>query len=435
MIGLFVRKGPLVGTCFLLENEASQYFIGRDDSSQIRINMEGVSNSHARLWFKDGNWHVKDLESRNGIFVNGLPVEESMVVLKDVITVGPVEFQIVERASESITQDSKKEPSQTKTLTYSASQLLLGKSKVIQNVITNIRKVGEQDIAVLIQGETGTGKELTARAIHSSSKRKYHPFVPINCGAIPSELIESEFFGHEKGSFTGAVDEKAGHFEMASGGTLFLDEIGDLPLMAQTALLRVLETGKIRRVGGEEELSVDVRVLAATHKDLKKMVDEKTFREDLFHRLSVFEIYMPPLRERKEDLKIISEHILSTLTLAQGRGEYKISKEAYKSIEEYSWPGNIRELKNVLERAVILAEDHVIAPELLSLNNQQVRGVGSLSDLFPVDEDLPTLSDFENQMAVLLVEEAIKRSGGNKSQAAQLINISRNHLYEILKRK
>ncbi len=228
-------------------------------------------------------------------------------------------------------------------------------SPAMRDVMAQVENVAASDTRVCIRGETGTGKELIARALHEKSARRGEPFVSLNCAAIPAELMESELFGHEKGSFTGAASRHTGKFEQADGGTLFLDEIGDTPLAMQAKLLRVLEEGEIERVGGDKPLAVDVRVVVATHRNLEEQVRQGSFREDLYHRVFVFPVVLPPLRERHEDIRVLAEHFVRQLT-EQNRWKPKsISREALDALERYPWPGNVRELRNVIERALLLA--------------------------------------------------------------------------------
>jgi len=233
---------------------------------------------------------------------------------------------------------------------------VLGTSSALQNVLALAAKVAPTDSTVLIAGETGTGKELIARAIHKRSKRSKRSFVGVNCAAIPSSLIMSELFGHEKGAFTGAVQRRLGRFELAEGGTLFLDEVGDLPLETQIALLRVLQEREFERVGGTEMLRCDVRVIAATNRDLHFAIDAGSFRSDLFYRLNVFPIELPPLRERKEDIPILVNYFVNRYAQRAGKKIDTIQKKSIDALQEYSWPGNVRELQNVIERSLIIVD-------------------------------------------------------------------------------
>jgi DNA-binding NtrC family response regulator len=254
--------------------------------------------------------------------------------------------------------DKKYLVSETKVLKKKLSQKLdmVGASQAIMHVKDTIEKVAPTDARVLITGPNGTGKELVAHWLHQKSNRSSAPFVAVNCAAIPSELIESELFGHEKGSFTSAVKQRIGKFEQADGGTLFLDEIGDMSLSAQSKVLRALQDHKITRVGGDKDIKVDVRVLAATNKDLKKAIEEGNFREDLYHRLSVILIQVPALKDRKEDIPLLVEKFLEDVAAEYGTAKKEISKEAISKLQEFPWTGNIRELRNVVERLIILGE-------------------------------------------------------------------------------
>ena len=241
---------------------------------------------------------------------------------------------------------------------------IIGESKAIKEVKSLIDKVASTDARVLITGANGTGKELVARSLHQNSERKKAPFIEVNCAAIPSELIESELFGHEKGAFTSAVKQKKGKFEQAEGGTLFLDEIGDMSLAAQAKVLRALQENKISRVGGDKDIKVNVRVLAATNKDLKGEINSGNFREDLYHRLSVILIHVPPLKERKEDIPQLVDFFLDKIAQEQGLKKKTIKDEAIKSLQQLEWTGNIRELRNVVERLIILGEESITKADI-----------------------------------------------------------------------
>lgn len=241
---------------------------------------------------------------------------------------------------------------------------LVGESAALQQVKDMIEKVGATDARVLITGPNGSGKELVARNIHAKSKRAESPIVEVNCAAIPSELIESELFGHEKGSFTSAIKQRIGKFEQAEGGTLFLDEIGDMSLSAQAKVLRALQENKITRVGGEKEINVNVRIIAATNKDLKKEIQEQRFREDLYHRLSVIVVKVPSLDERKEDIPMLTDKFLEDISESYGTKKKKIEPKAIAALQAHSWTGNIRELRNVVERLVIMSADEIVAEDI-----------------------------------------------------------------------
>lgn len=243
---------------------------------------------------------------------------------------------------------------------------MIGSSPALKKIQEMIEKVATSDARVLITGPNGAGKELVAHAIHSQSDRSKGAMIEVNCAAIPSELIESELFGHVKGSFTGAIKDKQGKFELAHNGTIFLDEIGDMSLIAQAKVLRALQESKVSPVGSEKEIKVDVRVLAATNKNMQKEIAEGRFREDLYHRLSVIEIYVPPLDERKEDIKLLVEHFAKTISDEHGTVKKEFDEKAIKALEDFSWTGNIRELRNVVERLIILGSNPVSAEDVAS---------------------------------------------------------------------
>ncbi|GAB3338434.1 sigma-54 dependent transcriptional regulator [Marivirga atlantica] len=255
---------------------------------------------------------------------------------------------------------------ETKTLRKKVSKKyqMIGSSPALGEVKETIQKVAPTDARVLIHGENGTGKELVARQIHEQSERAKSAMIEVNCAAIPSELIESELFGHEKGAFTSAVKQRIGKFEQANGGTLFLDEIGDMPLAAQAKVLRALQENKITRVGGDKDIKVDVRIIAATNKNLKEAIEKNEFREDLYHRISVIKITVPPLKERKEDIPELVDKFLSDIADEHGSKKKSINKDALKQLQNYSWSGNIRELRNVVERLVILSGDEINAEDV-----------------------------------------------------------------------
>ena len=296
---------------------------------------------------------------------------------------------------------------------------IIGKDPKMQVVYKLIEDVASSDATVLIQGESGTGKELAARAIHRLSPRQAKPFVVINCSAYPATLLESELFGHEKGAFTGATRQKPGRFELADGGTVFLDEIGEIPPPAQIKLLRVLQTRKFERVGGEKTLTVDVRVLAATNKDLMQEVARGNFREDLFYRLNVIPLILPPLRDRKNDIPLLALHFLRRFAQERGKDLREISSGAMRLLLDYSWPGNVRELENSIEHAVVLAKSSQLeAWDFPSALNHP-------SPSFPV-----TIADQELSLLLNILDEC----GWNKKLAAQRLGISRSTVYAILKR-
>lgn len=304
---------------------------------------------------------------------------------------------------------------------------IVGNSPSMLHIYRLIRQVADTRTTVLITGESGTGKELIARAIHDESERNDRPFVAVNCGGIPENLMESEFFGHKRGSFTGATHDKKGHFEMADGGTVFLDEIGELPLALQVKLLRVLQEKMFKAVGGNEDIRVDVRIISATNKDLAKEVIEGRFREDLFYRLNVIEIKVPPLRERKADLKPLSQHFLDKYSKEMGKEINKMSSYAVDLLQKYDFPGNIRELENLMERSVALSNTNIILPDSLALSvhkRRWIEGVeGRRYDLDDVAKGI-SLDRVLQEIEYAYLKKALDVSDGNKKKAADLLGIT-----------
>ncbi|MEW6275549.1 MAG: sigma-54 dependent transcriptional regulator [Bacillota bacterium] len=298
---------------------------------------------------------------------------------------------------------------------------IIGESKAIQEVKKLIEKVAKSNATVLITGESGTGKEVAALTIHQQSLRKDGPFVPVNCAALPEQLLESELFGHEKGAFTGAVARKLGRFELADRGTIFLDEITEIPLSMQVKLLRVLQEKSFERVGGTETLNVDVRVIAATNRDITLAMKQGQFREDLYYRLNVFQINMPPLKERKEDIPLLAQHFVEKF-----RPTYlvnKISPAALELLVRYHWPGNIRELQNVIERAAIICQGNEILPEHLPKELLATQKTTASSIINFPDQGI-SLDEVEKE----LILKALEKTGGNQTRAAQLLGITRSAL-------
>lgn len=310
---------------------------------------------------------------------------------------------------------------------------LIGQSVPMQALYRVIKRVAKTDSTVLITGESGTGKELIANAIHFYSDRRDMPFVPINCGAIPEELLESELFGHEKGAFTGALKERRGRFELAHKGTVFLDEIGEMSPKLQVKLLRFLQETKFQRIGGTKTIEVDVRILAATNKDLERAVSEGEFREDLFYRLNVIPIHVAPLREREGDIALLIQHFLRQHCRKKDMPLKRMARAAVESLQAYEWPGNVRELENVMERLIILTDDAEIQvhdlPKRMQIQQQvEVRKVELGQDGINLKE---TLDELENR----LILDALQRSGGVKNKAAKLLGLNRTTLIEKMKKK
>ncbi|MCX8057240.1 MAG: sigma-54 dependent transcriptional regulator [Ignavibacteria bacterium] len=306
---------------------------------------------------------------------------------------------------------------------------IIGESEAIKNILETIKKVAPTNSRVLITGENGTGKELVARAIYRLSSRANKPFIEVNCAAIPNELIESELFGHEKGAFTGATSQRIGKFEQANGGTLFLDEIGDMSLNAQAKVLRSIEEGAIERVGGKNKIPVDVRIIAATNKNLPKEIAEGRFREDLFHRLSVIVINVPPLRERREDIPLLVEHFTKKVCEENKFPLKKFTEDAIEYLKNLDWKGNVRELRNFVERIIIMNSKPIYT-------TQDVK-----EQLFPylkneteIDFSLDSFQDFKDQMEKIFILKKLKQYNWNISKTAEAIGIQRSHLYNKMKK-
>lgn len=325
---------------------------------------------------------------------------------------------------------------------------IIGESRALREVFKVLRKVAPTDSTVLVTGESGTGKELLVRALHRNSKRAQHPFVPINCGAIPKELLESELFGHEKGAFTHAVRSRPGRFELAQGGTVFLDEIGEMDLSLQVKILRVLQEREFERVGGTKTIQADVRVVAATNRDLEKEVQAGRFREDLFYRLNVIPMHLPPLRERGQDILALARHFLGRFCNDKERRGLSVSDQARDMLMHYSWPGNVRELENFMERLSILCEGEQIVPEDLpekiwrDMGEEKPKPAPELvaaGFLWPTIEHLRehdmVLKDFLDAVEERLLREALEMANGVKNQAAEILGIKRTTLIEKLKKK
>lgn len=309
---------------------------------------------------------------------------------------------------------------------------IIGKSKELKEVAILAQKVARGDTTVLITGESGTGKEVFARAIHSMSPRKDNPFIAINCAAIPSELFENELFGSEKGAFTGAVKRKIGMVELADNSTLFLDEVGNIPLALQSKFLRFLQEKTFVRLGGEEVHKVDVRVIAATNKELQREVKNRHFREDLYYRVSVFPIKLPPLRKRKDDILLLAEHFINKFTAELRKRKMRFEPKTKKILQNYRWPGNIRELQNIIERAVILTEGDTIHPEDIGIK-ESLEGIESEIEI--TDKmSLKEASRIGKRIAEKkLISSILLRTGGNKSKAAKILGMSYKTLLERIK--
>jgi two-component system response regulator HydG len=387
--------------------------LGRHPANDLTLPDEEISRFHLTLERREGVFWVVD-QSRNGTTLNGRRVREAP--LKNGDRIGLAAWSVVFAADE-VWGDGEtlaRKPGEARPSFCG----MLGQSEAIRRVFDKIEKAAPTGATVLILGETGSGKELAARAIHERSPRARHPFVPLNCGAISPQLIESELFGHERGAFTGALNRHRGAFEQAEGGTLFLDEIGELPIELQPKLLRVLEDRRFRRVGGTQEVEADVRVVAATHRSLVDRVKEGKFREDLFFRLYAVPVPLPPLRERRSDIPILAAHFLEILQAgASGTAEKKLSPEALEKLADHAWKGNVRELRNVLMRSLLFAPDPVIGPEdLLFLTAEE-------------PQEQPFLKAAERDAII----KALRQNDWNKKRTAEALGIAKSTLFQKIR--
>lgn len=306
---------------------------------------------------------------------------------------------------------------------------ILGKSQAIQGILQLIEKVAPLDTRILITGENGTGKELVARAIHNKSLRKDRSFIEVNCAAIPNELIESELFGHEKGSFTGAVQQRIGKFELANKGTIFLDEVGDMSPQAQAKVLRVIEDGKLERVGGTKKIEVDVRIISATNKNLIEEIGKEKFREDLYHRLNVIPINIPPLRERMEDIPILVNYFSNEVTSKYKKPPVSFDDESIKFLQSMPWTGNVRELRNAVERIIIITDKRQITKK--NVESLFVIGKANFTDL--IDQS-NSFQEFKEKAERAFILKQLKANDWNISKTAEILDIQRSHLYNKMKK-
>jgi DNA-binding NtrC family response regulator len=342
--------------------------IGAMEDNDLVIEDDTVSRYHCRIYQDENSYLLQDLDSTNGTFVNRVRIKEAFLKPGCTVTVGKtdIKFQSLDERVEILPSNRE------------AYGDIVGKSVRMREIFGILEKIAPTGVTVVIEGETGTGKEVVARTVHDTSLRSNGPFVVFDCGAVPENLIESELFGHEKGSFTGAIMSRQGLFEMAQGGTIFLDELGELNLDLQPKLLRALEQREVRRVGSNKPVKIDVRIIAATNRNLQDEVKAGRFREDLYYRLSVVRLVLPPLRERREDLPLLVKHFLRNSSFNRQGGTNKmrlkgISRDALDCLMNYNWPGNVRELANVIERACSFAETEYVQPEDLP---EHVSGIG-----------------------------------------------------------
>ncbi len=419
---LLVSAGPDEGKSLVSDKERLR--CGAHPTNDLVLAEDRTaSRHHFEIINTERGWLLVDLNSTNGTFMDGRRIERAYLSAGAQIRAGSSTLTFA-----PIDEEVTVEPDREGELCG-----LVGQSVQMRQVFALIKKIAPMDVSVIIGGETGTGKELVARAIHELSGRKKGPLVVLDCGAIPPNLIESELFGHEKGSFTGAMTERPGAFERAQGGTIFLDELGELRLDLQPKLLRVLENREVRRVGGNDTLEVDCRVIAATNRDLPKEIAAGNFREDLFFRLSVINLQLPPLRQRREDIPLILKRALAEPETVARHGKKRISPEALSLLMAYAWPGNVRELMNVLSHVLAFSEGEEVLPEHLP---PRVRGQEREGPL-PFNEHL-TFKDAKEQLLENFEREyvtsVLTRCEGNLSRAARESGLHRKSIERLVKK-
>jgi transcriptional regulator with GAF, ATPase, and Fis domain len=415
-IQVIVLSGASKGTTRPL---GTKMRIGKADTNDLVLTDDTVSRNHVELTRDVGGVHVRDLGSTNGTKVQGSRVQEAIVPPGSVLKVGEVEI-----ALRPAVQRIELLPSDKKF--FGAA---IGQSLAMRTIFGVLERIAATDATVLLEGETGTGKDVLARAIWTESDRPQGPFVVVDCGAVSYSLIESELFGHERGAFTGAVAARQGAFELADGGTVFLDEIGELPLDVQPKLLRVLETKEFRRVGGNKQLHANVRVIAATKRNLQREVAAGKFREDLYFRLAVVPVTVPPLRTRRDDIPMLASHILK----ASG-AQLTMPDETLQALMAHDWPGNVRELRNILERAVYLAKA-TGSSELNLVALPMATGVADTAFHFEIGKSYrETRAKYDAEFERRYVKWLLGRHGGNVSAAAREAKMDRKHLHDIAKK-
>jgi len=407
--------------------------IGKSKENQLVLADETVSRAHCEIVRERRGYLLRDLGSTNGTLLDGAEIKEAWLKPGAVITVGKVELKVrpFSERIEILPSDST---------TYGEA---VGKSVAMRSVFGLLERLGPTDATVLIGGETGTGKDVVARSIHASSPRAKGPFIVVDCGAVVGSLIESELFGHERGAFTGAVASRQGAFELANKGTLFLDEIGELPLDLQPKLLRALETHKFRRVGGNQNRGVDIRVIAASKRNLKMEVERGKFREDLYFRLAVVPIELPPLRERREDVPLLVDNLLARIADSDPSAQTptSVTSETMDALQGHDWPGNIRELRNMLERAVYMSratEQSVVHLGMLPLVGSS-QPPESSPDALPVEFNSDksyraTKAEWEALFERRYVSWLLERSEGNISAAARAADMDRKYLHKLVRK-
>ena len=406
-------KGPDKDRSFPIEKEKITF--GTHNDNDLILSDEFVSRHHGEFYFRNGEFFIRDLGSRNGTFINGKRVQGSILAPGSRIDLGKTGLDFLVSENSDVYQKDKEEKLGE----------IVGKSQKIKSLYTLCKKAASCDATVLIHGETGTGKELIAKTIHSLSSRSKGAFITIDCGSIPKELIESELFGHEKGAFTGAQNQRKGAFERGHKGTVFLDEIGELPKEMQPKLLRILEEREFKRVGGDTHISTDIRVIAATNRELNVEVTKGNFREDLFFRLYVIPVSIPPLRERKSDIPLLADFFIAHNPLLKESGsKATLTDGALKKMTAYEWPGNVRELRNVIDRAIVNSDGERISEE-------DIQFIPTMpSDKGPAPALSGSLEEIEKQTII----NALKAQGGNKKATAKVLGIAYSTMCEKVKK-
>jgi transcriptional regulator with GAF, ATPase, and Fis domain len=428
---LVVLEGPEKGKELVIERE--RITVGRSVICDLQLTDKAVSGTHFEVVASEKGVILRDLGSTNGTYAGDLRIQEVWVKPGTVIRVGQsrIQFEPVKGMVEiDLSKDERFHD-------------LVGKSVRMREIFATLEKVAGTELTCLVRGETGTGKELVAKAVHDGSRRATAPFVVQDCSAIPKDLIESTLFGHEKGSFTGATDRHRGCFEQADSGTIFLDEIGELDVSLQPKLLRVLENREIKRVGGDRTIPVNTRVVAATNRDLRQMVNEGTFREDLYYRLSVVQIELPSLRERPEDIPLLAKSFLSSFCERRFPGEAKeftIAKDAMARLMGYPWPGNVRELKNTIERAASLADEMELTVMDMMPTSQRTpaHSMPSGANAEKYVEDEVPFKEAKQQVVdafeASYLKALLEKYNDNVTRSAQAAGLTRYHLRELAKR-
>lgn len=425
---LVAIEGPNKGKKITLSKEVTT--VGKRETNDLSLEDKTVSRNHFEIQFNADSFILKDLDSTNGTYLNGSKVKEAYLAPGDVIKAGNSLIEFI-----AFDEKVSLEPSEKESFGE-----MVGKSRKMRQIFALLEKISPTHATVIIEGETGTGKDLVAKAIHNHSSRRSKPFVVFDCSGVAPNLIESELFGHEKGAFTGAHRSRPGVFEAAKGGTIFLDEIAELPLDLQPKLLRALESREVRRVGANTPTRIDARVICATNRNLKNEIKEGQFREDLYYRLSVVKIVLPPLRDRTEDIPLIVERLLQRGVFNKTPTGFKVARvedDALKLLYRYPWPGNVRELANVMERACSFVEGNAIKRPDLEFIFSEMEDREEMTDRMRVDANLP-FKEAKQQIVEVFekeyLEELLKKHNYNLSKAAREAKVDRKHIRNLLKK-